>query len=126
VDSRRAWFAENRRLDVEAAPKVFLLTPEEAEKNWPDIIEIKEAYLPVDDVTFDDGSDCTTGGYADHGFVCHRRKYAEWIDWKFGAWPVAPAKDNLQGIAYVLGIFKKFPTVDNVKFTFKQPHRAHF
>jgi hypothetical protein len=44
------------------------------------------------------------------------------FDWKFGQWPVEGAQNNLQGIAYVLGLFRAFPSLEKVTFFFKQPH----
>lgn len=79
------------------------------------VLEIKECYLPIDDAD-------TTAGYIDHGFISFDRKRAEIYDWKFGFWPVEDADNNLQGLAYILGLFHKYSTVDRVRFYFKQPH----
>lgn len=83
--------------------------------------ELKEAYLPVDDLVF---SDCnaTTAGYVDHVLINYDGTYANLFDWKFGMWPVEDAENNLQGIAYCLGLFKLRPTLQTVHFFFKQPH----
>lgn len=85
------------------------------------VTELKEQYLPVDDIVF---PDClgTTAGYVDHILMNWNGTYAEMIDWKFGMWKVEPALTNLQGIAYTLGLFKKFPTLQQVHVWFKQPH----
>jgi len=76
--------------------------------------EIKEVYLPVDDLD-------TTAGYVDHVLMNPTQTYAELIDWKFGRWPVEPAPNNLQGIAYALGLFHTYPTLQQIRFFFKQP-----
>lgn len=66
--------------------------------------------------------DCTTSGYIDRGLISWDRKRAELFDWKFGMWPVEAAPNNLQGIAYALGLFRKYPSVQEITFFFKQPH----
>lgn len=83
--------------------------------------ELKENYLPIDDCVFADAQ-ATTAGYVDHVLVSDDETSAEIIDWKFGRWEVEKAEDNIQGIAYALGLFKKFPTVQQVRVWFKQPH----
>jgi len=85
------------------------------------VIEIVEAYLPIDDCKFDDGCESTTAGYVDRGIVSSDRKRAELIDFKFGFWPIEQAENNLQGIAYALGLFRQYPSVQTIKFFFKQP-----
>jgi hypothetical protein len=89
--------------------------------NDPMIEELKEIYLPIDDCKFDD-CDSTTAGYVDHLLLAPSLRYAELIDWKFGMWQVEGAENNLQGIAYTLGVFKRFPKIQTVRFWFKQPH----
>jgi hypothetical protein len=84
------------------------------------VLELKEVYLPVDDKQFED-CEATTAGYVDRVLLNHDRTYAEMFDWKFGMWPVEDAEDNLQGISYTLGLFRKFPTLRKIRFFFKQP-----
>lgn len=93
-----------------------------AEKEIGPVLEVKEAYLPVDDVTLPDGTLHTTAGYVDHCLIDHTGTYAKLFDWKFGMWPVEQAKNNLQGIAYVLGLAKRYPKLNTFEFFFKQPH----
>lgn len=88
----------------------------------PPILELKEAYLPVDDIVFPDGVESTTAGYVDHAIISHCRTCAELVDYKFGLWPVEKAENNLQGIAYALGLLKAYPTLKNVRLWFKQPN----
>lgn len=83
--------------------------------------ELKETYLPIDDVLFPDGVRFTTAGYVDRALINHNQTYAELFDWKFGFWPVEEAGNNLQGISYTLGLFKKYPTLQSIRFFFKQP-----
>jgi len=83
--------------------------------------ELKEVYLPVDDKVFEDGAVATTAGYVDRVLINYDETYAEMFDWKFGMWPVEDAEDNLQGISYTLGLFRKFPRLRKVRFFFKQP-----
>lgn len=75
----------------------------------------------MDDYTFADGTKTTTGGYIDYAILNPSRTYAEMVDFKFGLWPVEVAENNLQGIAYCLGLFKRFPTLEKIEFFFKQP-----
>jgi len=85
-----------------------------AEGATPVIIELKEIYLPVDDID-------TTAGYVDRALIDHTRERAELFDWKFGMWAVEKADNNLQGIAYSLGLFHKYPSLKTIQFWFKQP-----
>lgn len=105
-----------------------------AEATVPQIIEIKETYLRVDDLriaeapagVYGDGSprtvEATTAGYIDCGIIAYCGTYAEIMDWKFGLWPVEQAENNLQGIAYALGMFKHYPNLETVRYFFKQPN----
>lgn len=85
------------------------------------IIELSETYLPVDDEVFPDGVKATTAGYFDRAIIDHTGTYCEAFDWKFGKWKVTECADNLQAIAYVLGLFKKFSKLEKIRFFFKQP-----
>jgi hypothetical protein len=84
------------------------------------VIKGAETYLPIDDLVFPD-CEATTAGYADKWLYVPALRYAEIIDWKFGMWPVEEASNNLQGMAYAMGIFRKFPDVESVRVFFKQP-----
>lgn len=103
-----------------------------AEGEVPPVKELKETYLPVDDAVFVDevkppyGNEKrtvlgTTAGYIDSALINHDRTYAEIFDWKFGRWPVEEAVNNLQGIAYALGMFRGIATLKKVRYFFKQP-----
>jgi hypothetical protein len=91
----------------------------DAESRIPKIVEVRETYLPIDDLEFEDGVKSTTAGYIDRGIIFKNR--AELFDWKFGNWPVEKAENNLQGIAYSLGCFKAYPGMEWVTFHFFQP-----
>lgn len=97
--------------------------------------ELRETYLPIDDEVFHDvlqppygvpneprTVNATTAGYIDSALIDHTGTYAEVFDWKFGFWGVEPAVNNLQGIAYALGMFKKFPELQKIRYFFKQPN----
>ncbi len=84
------------------------------------VTELSEVYLPIDDRKFSD-CDSTTAGYVDKVLINHDGTYAEMFDWKFGIWPVESAENNLQGIAYVLGLFRLYSKLNCVRFFFKQP-----
>lgn len=116
-------FVEERRqvLQVEA-DSIWDATPVK-DRTTPQpvqIQEVKEIYLPIDDLEFEDAK-ATTAGWADHILLNWNRNRAEIIDWKFGYWAVEGAETNPQGIAYVLGVFKAWPSVQSVTVWFKQP-----
>lgn len=110
-------FYERRKYLMEEERRVYL-----AQFKTPPgpTIELTEAYLPIDDCHFDD-CEATTAGYIDRVIISWNRYYAELFDWKFGRWPIEKAENNLQGIAYALGLFRKYPELYQVKFWFKQP-----
>jgi len=129
VDQRRNLMEEARRQVVQfrIGHGIRLFTSQTT--------ELKEVYLPIDDCVFEEEVwnpetnqsqeitiKATTAGYVDHALISHDRKYAELFDWKFGFWPVEKADKNLQGIAYCLGLFKRFPSLESIRFFFKQPH----
>jgi hypothetical protein len=84
------------------------------------VSEINEPYLPIDDIVFPDAN-ATTAGYADKIIFSFDKKRAHVADYKFGMWPVTHAKENLQGLAYALGVFKKWPEVEQITIHFLQP-----
>lgn len=96
---------------------------------------LREVYLPVDDevitIKVPEGSNIpdhylgTTAGYLDFGIVSADESHAEVLDWKFGKNAVTHAKDNLQGISYMLGLKKKFPRLRTCRVLFFQPHIDH-
>lgn len=79
-----------------------------------EVMDLREVYLPVDDEN-------TTAGYADRILITADKKKAVMVDYKFGKWPVPPAKENRQSDAYALGIFHAYPTVEFVDVHFFQP-----
>ena len=81
---------------------------------FPPIVELQETYLPIDD-------DDTTAGYFDNAIIDHTGTYAEAFDWKSGLWAVEKVSNNLQAFAYVLGLFRKFPKLEKIRFWFRQP-----
>ena len=87
---------------------------------------LKEVYLPVDDrkIHFR-GEDWegTTAGYIDLAVVSACGKRADLADWKFGRWSVEPSENNLQGIAYLLGLASRYPSLEEVTVHFVMPHR---
>jgi hypothetical protein len=88
---------------------------------------LKEVYLPIDNakVTDDKGHEFvgTTGGYADLAIVSADKKSADVVDWKFGLWSVEPTENNLQGMAYLLGLVHLYPSLEEVTVHFCSPHR---
>jgi hypothetical protein len=95
-------------------------------KKYPGGKIIKEEYLKIDDAQVTvDGQTCfgTTAGYLDFAIVSSDETEAELCDWKFGWWSVEPAEINLQGISYILGLVKKFPSLKKVTVHFCMPHR---
>lgn len=131
------FFERQKQLLVEERARAIAQAREEDEvagvqpdngSNFPQVTEFKEIYLPIDDekIKVDDGENLdvfigTTAGYLDCGLISYDGKRAVLADWKFGAWAVEETKNNLQGIAYALGVFKAYPAVETVDFYFKQP-----
>lgn len=118
-------FVEQRRALLQEAADRLLAKDVDVNLNvattgW-EVQELKEVYLPIDDLEF---SDCkaTTAGYTDHVLVSHDQSYLEGFDWKFGFWPVEPPASNLQVISYTLGLFKMFPQAQVIRFWIRQPH----
>jgi hypothetical protein len=121
VASRRAFMQQQADESYRA---VCLKNQEQGLQSYPQpfsVAELKETYLRIDDCQYED-ADCTTGGYIDHGFISWDEQYAELVDYKFGFWAVEEASNNLQGIAYTLGLFRRFAKLQKVRFWFKQPH----
>jgi len=90
-------------------------------------IVLKEEYVYIDDELVTDAQGNvfkgTTGGYLDLAIISANKKIAHIIDWKFGLWSVEPTENNLQGIAYLLGIFRLYPTLEEITVHFVMPHR---
>jgi len=137
--------------DHAAAVADCMMFAEERAFNYPGGHILKEVYLPIDDevivithrtverfdIHTDDGQvspgfraapakhivfEGTTAGYLDFAVLSADYTEAEIIDWKFGRNAVTEARDNLQGIAYMLGLKKMFPTLLKCRVTFVQPH----
>jgi hypothetical protein len=91
-------------------------------------LELKEQYLSVgNDIVLDQhGSRWVgiTGGYPDSVFYLLTAGEAHIVDFKFGAVPVTPTKDNLQGMAYALGLFQYLgPRIKHVVVHFYAPYQ---
>lgn len=124
-------FKDHRRGILEAerdlAVKAYLANGGRAEmacQHFLAVLELRESYLSVDTCRFGDCTS-TTAGYVDNCLLNYNRTYAEMMDWKFGYWAVEDADKNLQGIAYAIGLFRAYPTLEKIRFFFKQPHREH-
>lgn len=85
-------------------------------KKYPGGTVLKEEYLPVDE-------EHTTAGYLDFGIISADGTVAEIVDYKFGQNAVEDASNNLQGIAYMLGLYRKFPKLQTCTISFILPHR---
>jgi hypothetical protein len=112
-ESRKRLMEEDQRKNQQA------FCPGGVEK-LPAISELLETYLEIDDCVFEDAKS-TTAGYVDRVVISWDKTHAELFDWKFGFWPIEVAENNLQGIAYALGLFRRYPTLQAAKFWFKQP-----
>jgi hypothetical protein len=76
----------------------------------PDGALFKEAYWPIDNEPFMHAGETyhgTTAGYADVVLVSPTQQRAHIFDCKFGRYAVEPAANNLQGIAYALGVLNE-------------------
>lgn len=113
-------FVDRRKAMMDEARAAYLAV-HSGTREVPEVQELKEIYLPIDDCATEDGCESTTAGYVDHALIDHTQTYAELIDWKFGMWPVETAENNLQGISYTLGLFRKFQRLQKIRFFFFQP-----
>lgn len=123
---------------------------QERAKAYPGCKVIQEVYLPIDDevlvvdarwieqfdISTDDGQispgfrgrqeyrviEHTTAGYLDFGIISADETEAEIWDMKYGQHRVTPAEKNLQGISYMLGLKKKYPTLKKCRVGFIMPH----
>lgn len=96
---------------------------------YPNSRVLRELYMPVDEEAYIveiDGENqlvnTTTGGFADVVIISQDETEAEILDWKMGRNMVTGAATNLQGIAYLLGIFRMFPTMKRITVRFILPH----
>lgn len=123
IERRRQLMEEERQREVgrlERMPKVM-----SACFTVPDVLSLSEQFLAIDEIERDfpgiGKESCTTGGYVDQVLISSDRKRAELIDHKFGKWRVTEAATNTQGIAYSLGLFRAYPTLETVTVFFVQP-----
>lgn len=88
------------------------------------INEFRLANLPfeiVKEVKVTVGDDAVTEGFPD--LIIVGEIHGVGLDWKFGKEPVTPTKSNLQAIAYVLGIFRRYPKLKTITFHFFAPYQ---
>jgi hypothetical protein len=100
---------------------------------FPGATVLNEQYLPVDDevIWANDPPPLrsrskflgTTAGFMDWGLVTADGLHGELVDYKMGQHAVEEASNNLQGVSYALGLFKKYPTLRDVTVTFLLPYR---
>jgi hypothetical protein len=64
-------------------------------------------------------------GFLDTLCIMPDGQTAHIIDYKFGKVMVRSADKNLQGKAYVVGVFKRFPGLDNITVHFPMPRLDH-
>jgi uncharacterized protein DUF2800 len=110
-----------------AAVAQCVLFCDDLAKKFPGCTTLQEAYLPVDDekIVAPDGTvfEGTTAGFADFALVTADGLHGEIVDFKMGQHAVESADNNLQGLAYALGLLKRFPTLQDCSVTFILPHR---
>lgn len=133
ADSRKD---DNDLTDAEylAVESTHIVVDQAEQRLGPDAIVIREAYWHVDDreIIGDDGHKWvgTSGGFADVVVISKDWTRAQVSDWKFGAWSVEPAENNLQGIAYALGVFHEADLrghkMQEVTVEFYSPHLSEF
>ncbi len=146
-DAVEAGQDDHRLSDLQAvAVAECLKYAEERLRAFPGGSHCREIYLPIDDEVIevvpakqvinidpDTGLESvgfiggvyvisTTAGYVDFAIVSQDETEAELLDWKFGKWAVTEAENNLQGIAYMLGLKKMFPKLEHCTVRFIQPH----
>lgn len=84
---------------------------------WPGSELIVEAYLPID-------AEDTSAGYLDVALIRADKKAAKIKDWKTGLNAVEPTANNLQGMAYLLGLVFKVPTIEECEVEFIMPFQG--
>lgn len=96
---------------------------------YPNCRILRELYLPIDDEVYvvevngkNKLVETTTGGYADLVIVSEDETEAVILDWKYGKNMVVGAQSNLQGISYLLGVVRMFPTIKKATVKFILPH----
>lgn len=93
-----------------------------------DPLIVREISLSVGDerVVAKDGTEYmgVTSGFPDEVIYSLTLREAHILDWKFGAVPVTPTADNLQGFAYALGVFQLYPKIDTVTVHFFHPYQG--
>lgn len=133
---------------AEAVTQCVAFVDEIAAK-YPGGTVVQEVYLPVDeemivvenvivtqfDIVTEDGQVSpgfrgnrmlipfhgTTAGFLDYAVISADETEAEIVDFKYGKNAVTDAKDNLQGIAYMLGLKRIYPGLEKCKVTFLMP-----
>jgi hypothetical protein len=98
---------------IEFANSVEAEFAEKAKAGGGKYVHLNEAYVHVDDQD-------TSAGYFDEAFIYGDE--AALIDYKFGQWEVEPAENNLQGYAYALGLWNKYPKLQKVTVYFVMPY----
>lgn len=126
-ESAESGIDDDKIPDYRAAAVAEMITYTESRlKDFPGGMHVRETYLPIDDeiITAPDGTKFkgTTAGFVDFAVVSADETEAEIIDYKFGMWAVTEAKENLQGIAYLLGLKKIFPKLQRCTVRFLMPH----
>jgi hypothetical protein len=86
-----------------------------------EVVVLKEIYLSVGREN-SGGFVGVTGGFPDLVYIAGHQ--ADIQDWKFGNEPVTETKNNLQGIAYALGLLEKYPQVQDVTVHFYAPNQG--
>ena len=144
-DAAEAGLDDPRLSDAQAAAVAQCrLFCDDLERKFPGCTVLREQYLPVDNETVygrirevvnvdpDTGLESvgfhsrykgTTAGFSDFSLVTADGLHGEIVDYKFGMHGVEATDNNLQGIAYSLGLLKKFPTLQDCTVTFILPHR---
>lgn len=119
---------DNPELDDEkiSAVATCLQFVDERKSLYPGGQTLQEIYVPIDneEIIAPDGQKFigTTAGFLDIAILSADEKTAELIDMKYGKVAVE-AKGNPQMEAYILGLVKKFPTIEKVFVWLLMPHR---
>lgn len=90
---------------------------EEARDSMPGCTELMEIRVSVDDLD-------TSSGFLDRALISADGKYAQVLDWKFGFGDIERAGNNLQGMAYAIGIRRLYPTLEHIRVRFITPRQA--
>jgi len=99
------------------AVRAYLHFISEAKEAMPGCIELTEIRVSID-------PEETTAGFLDKVLISADETEAHVIDLKTGFGEIEDADNNLQGMAYSIGVMRRYPKLRRVKVSFYMPRQA--